>query len=83
MSSAASKMAIYIHTRVIEVTGFNLRSYVTSRSFRGHHGLSGLQNGNIHIQTRVIEVADFKYEVKICHRDFYHSRTLVYGAIAL
>ena len=39
--------------------------------------------GNMHIDTRVIEVADFKYEVPICHKDFYHSHTLVYRAIAL
>ena len=83
MSSAASKMAIYIHTRVIEVTWFNLRSYVTSRSFRGHHGLSSLQNGNIHIQTRIIQVADFKSEVKIGLPKYNYCRTLVFRAIAL
>ena len=43
----------------------NLRSYMTSRSFGGHHGLRGHQNGNIHIHTRVIEVADIKSDVKI------------------
>ena len=38
---------------------------MTSRSFGGHHGLRGHQNGNIHIHTRVIEVADIKSDVKI------------------
>ena len=38
---------------------------MTSRSFGGHHGLRGHQNGNIHIHTRVFEVADIKSDVKI------------------
>ena len=38
---------------------------MTLRSFGGHHGLRGHQNGNIHIHTRVIEVADIKSDVKI------------------
>ena len=38
---------------------------MTSRSFGGHHGLRGHQNGNIYIHTRVIEVADIKSDVKI------------------
>ena len=51
--------------RLSRSLSLNLRSDVTLRSFRGHHGLRGNQNGNVHIHIRVVEAANFKSEVKI------------------